>query len=224
MFDILVCEDEKNIRHLMCEYLKKANYNVYESENGQEALSILDKTHIDLVITDIMMPKKDGFSLSKDLRQSGLDIPILIITAKETIEDKKKGFSVGADDYMVKPIDMDEMVVRVAALFRRAKIASDKKIVIGDTSLNYNNFLVTRKEEEMELPNKEFQIIFKLLSQPNRIFTRMQIMDDIWGYDTNTEERTVDVHIKRLRERFAGNKDFEIITVRGLGYKAVKTK
>lgn len=224
MFDILVCEDDKNIRRLMCEYLKKADYNVYESENGEEALGILDHTHIDLLITDIMMAKKDGFSLAKDIREAGMEIPILIITAKETIGDKKIGFSVGADDYMVKPIDMDEMVVRVAALLRRAKIASDKRIIIGDTSFDYNNLIVTIKEEEMQLPNKEFQIIFKLLSQPNRIFTRKQIMDDIWGYETDSEERTVDVHIKRLREKFCDSKDFQIITVRGLGYKAVKLK
>lgn len=188
MFNILVCEDDTNIRRLMCEYLKKESYNVFESENGESALAILDNTHIDLLITDIMMPKLDGFSLSKDLREAGIEIPILMISAKETIDDKKTGFSVGADDYMVKPIDMDEMVVRVAALLRRAKIASDKKIVMGNTTFDYNNLIVRIRNEEFQLPNKEFQLVFKLLSQPNRIFTRNQIMDEIWGYETDTDE------------------------------------
>ncbi|NLY37236.1 MAG: response regulator transcription factor [Tissierellia bacterium] len=224
MFDILVCEDDRNIRRLMCGYLNRAGYNVFESEDGQGALNILDRTHIDLLITDIMMPIKDGLSLSKDLREAGIEIPILIVTAKETIDDKKRGFFVGADDYMVKPIDMDEMIVRVAALLRRAKIASDRKIIIGSTTLDYNNLMVKTSKEERQLPNKEFLLLFKLLSQPNRIFTRNQIMDDIWGYETDTEERTVDVHIKRLREKFYDNTDFQILTVRGLGYKAVKLK
>jgi len=222
VFNILVCEDDKNIRRLMCEYLKREKYNVFESENGEVALERLDITHIDLLITDIMMPKLDGFSLSKALRQAGYEIPILMITAKETIEDKKTGFSAGADDYMVKPIDMEEMIMRVAAMLRRSKIASDKKIIVGITVFDYSNFTVTVDNESLELPKKEFQLVFKLLSQPNRIFTRHQLMDEIWGYEAESDERTVDVHIKRLREKFCNNKDFEIITVRGLGYKAVK--
>lgn len=222
VFNILVCEDDKNIRRLMCEYLTRENYNVSESENGEVALEILDAAHIDLLITDIMMPRLDGFSLSKNLREAGFDLPILIITAKETIDDKKTGFSVGADDYMVKPIDMDEMIMRVSALLRRAKIASDKKLVVGNTIFDYNNFTVKVKNENTDLPKKEFQLIFKLLSQPSRIFTRHQLMDEIWGYEAESDERTVDVHIKRLREKFCNNSDFELITVRGLGYKAVK--
>ncbi len=208
----------------MCDYLKEENYKVFESENGEMALEVLDHTHIDLLVTDIMMPKMDGFSLSKEIRDAGFEMPILMISAKETIDDKKTGFSLGADDYMVKPIDMDEMVVRVAALLRRAKIVSDQKIIIGDTTFDYNSLVVTIGSTELQLPKKEFQLIFKLLSHPNRIFTRNQMMDEIWGYETDTDERTVDVHIKRLREKFAANKDFEIITVRGLGYKAVKAK
>lgn len=222
VFNILVCEDDKNIRRLMCQYLKKENYNVFESENGEDALSILGGTHIDLLITDIMMPKLDGFSLSKDLREAGLDMPILMISAKETLEDKKTGFYVGADDYMVKPIDMDEMLIRVGALLRRSKIASDKKLIVGNTIFDYSSLTVTVEKETLELPRKEFQLIFKLLSQPNRIFTRHALMDEIWGYEAESDERTVDVHIKRLREKFCNNEDFEIITVRGLGYKAVK--
>lgn len=222
MFNILICEDEKNIRHLMKEYLKDENYNVFESENGNDALKILDTNHIDLLITDIMMPKMDGFALSKDLRDAGSEMPILMITAKETIDDKKKGFHTGADDYMVKPIDMDEMLLRVSALLRRSKIASDKRIVAGNTLINYDTGEVITGNSTINLPKKEFLLLFKLLSTPNRIFTRAQIMDDIWGYDADTEERTVDVHIKRLREKLSGLKDFEIVTVKGLGYKAVK--
>jgi len=222
VFNILVCEDEKNIRYLMCEYLKKENYNVFESENGEMALQVLDTAHIDLLITDIMMPKMDGNALSKELREAGYDLPILMITAKETIEDKKKGFHNGVDDYMVKPIDLDEMLLRISALLRRSKIASEKKMTVGSTLFDYNNFSVTVNDENIELPKKEFQLIYKLLSQQNRIFTRNQLMDEIWGFDAESDVRTVDVHIKRLREKFDGNQDFKIITVKGLGYKAVK--
>jgi two-component system OmpR family response regulator len=222
MFNILVCEDDRNIRRLICEYLKKENYNVFESENGEEALNVLDASHIDLLITDIMMPIIDGYALSKELREAGYELPILVITAKDTIDDKKKGFNIGIDDYMVKPVDMDELVLRVFALLRRAKIASEKEMVVGTTIFNYDNYTVTVNNINIELPKMEFQLIFKLLSQPNRIFTRHQLMDEIWGYNAESDMRTVDVHIKRLRERFEGNKDFEIVTVKGLGYKAVK--
>jgi two-component system, OmpR family, response regulator len=222
MFNILVCEDDRNIRRLICEYLKKENYNVFESENGEEALNVLDASHIDLLITDIMMPIIDGYALSKELREAGYELPILMITAKDTIDDKKKGFNIGIDDYMVKPVDMDELVLRVFALLRRAKIASEKEMVVGTTIFNYDNYTVTVDNINIELPKRELQLIFKLLSQPNRIFTRHQLMDEIWGYNAESDMRTVDVHIKRLRERFEGNKDFEIVTVKGLGYKAVK--
>jgi len=222
MFNILVCEDDRNIRRLICEYLKKENYNVFESENGEEALDVLDASHIDLLITDIMMPIIDGYALSKELREAGYELPILMITAKDTIEDKKKGFNIGIDDYMVKPVDMDELVLRVFALLRRAKIASEKELVVGNTIFNYDNYTAAANNVNIELPKREFQLVFKLLSQPNRIFTRHQLMDEIWGYNAESDMRTVDVHIKRLRERFEGNKDFEIVTVKGLGYKAVK--
>lgn len=222
MFNILVCEDDYNIRKLMCEYLIQDGYNVFQSENGEVALQTLDTTHVDLLITDVMMPKMDGFELSTELREYRSDIPILMITAKGTMDDKRVGFGSGADDYMVKPIDMDEMLLRVSALLRRAKTASDKKLVIGSTVFDYNDFSVTVVQQKFQLPNKEFQIVFKLLSQPNQIFTRMQLMDEIWGFDNESTTRTVDVHIRRLREKFEGNSDFEIVTVKGLGYKAVK--
>jgi DNA-binding response OmpR family regulator len=220
MFNILVCEDDRNIRNLMIKFLKKDGYEVFESENGAQALDVLDSSHIDLLITDVMMPVKDGIQLSLELREAGYKLPILIITARESIEDKKTGFSSGADDYMVKPIDMDEMLMRVSALLRRSGISSDKKIVIGSTTIDYTDFMIRVNNDVINLPKKEFQLLFKLLSQPNRIFTRTQLMDEIWGFDIESEERTVDVHIKRLREKFADNRDFEVITVRGLGYKA----
>lgn len=220
MFNILVCEDDRNIRNLMIKFLKKDGYEVFESENGAQALDVLDSSHIDLLITDVMMPVKDGIQLSLELREAGYKLPILIITARESIEDKKTGFSSGADDYMVKPFDMDEMLMRVSALLRRSGISSDKKIDIGSTTIDYTDFTIRVNNEVINLPKKEFQLLFKLLSQPSRIFTRTQLMDEIWGFDIESEERTVDVHIKRLREKFADNRDFEVITVRGLGYKA----
>lgn len=222
MFTILVCEDEKNIRKLMVEYLTAESYSVFEAENGAEALEILDRTHIDLLITDIMMPQIDGYTLSNDLRSAGYELPILMITAKETFADKKRGFTCGTDDYMVKPVDMDEMLLRVAALLRRAKIASEKRLVVGSTIFDYENFTVTVNDMPLEVPKKEFMLVFMLLSRANKIFTRQQIMDEIWGYNTESDEQTVNVHISRLRERFEGNHDFIIVTVKGLGYKAVK--
>ncbi len=222
MINILVCEDETDIRRLIAQYLKREDYNVFEASDGEEALDILDKNHIDMLITDIMMPHLDGVSLSKELRSSGFEFPILMFTAKETIQDKKIGFSAGADDYMVKPVDMDEMLIRVSALLRRAKIAQEKKITIGNTILDYNSQSIAYDGENIELTKKEFQLLFKLLSNPNRIFTRNQLMDEIWGLSVESDERTVDVHVKRIREKLHYIKSFEIITVRGLGYKAVK--
>ncbi len=222
MFGILVCEDDKNIRRLMCEYLTREGYTVFESGNGAEALGVFEENHIDLLITDIMMPVMDGFELVKELREAGYEIPVLMITAKGSMDDKKAGFGSGADDYMVKPFDMEEMLLRASALLRRAKAASEKRIVVGGTVLDYDNFTVCSGEKNIQLTNKEFLILFKLLSQSDRIFTRAQLMDEIWGYDNESSERTVDVHIRRLREKFDGCTDFEIITVKGLGYKAVR--
>ncbi len=222
LFNILVCEDDKNIRNLIGEYLKSENYQVFYSENGEDAIKVLEDNYIDLLITDVMMPKMDGFKLAKEIRESSYELPILMITAKEKLEDKKIGYRNGIDDYMVKPIEMDEMLLRVAALLRRAKIASEKKLVIGNTTLDYDKFTVNSNGVLQDLPKKEFMLIFKLLSQINCIFTRSQLMDEIWGYDTESDEQTVNVHISKLRERFMDNQDFEIVTVKGLGYKAVK--
>lgn len=221
MFKILVVEDNKNLRKLMVTYLKKNNYEPIEAEDGEQALDVLDKNHIDLIITDIMMPNLDGFELTKELREANYMLPILFVTAKESIDDKKKGFLIGADDYMVKPVDMDEMVLRVGVLLRRANIVNQRKLIINDVVLSYDELVLKKGNEVFELPQKEFLLLYKLLSFPNRIFTRQDLMDEIWGLETESDLRTVDVHIKRLREKFASFTDFEIVTIRGVGYKGV---
>lgn len=220
MLNILVVDDNESIRKLITAYLKRDGYNVLQAENGLEALELLESNHIDLMIADIMMPHMDGYSLTEDLRAADYNFPILMITAKETIEDKRKGFQVGTDDYMVKPIDPDEMLMRVNALIRRARISQDKKITMGNVVLDYDSLSVVTADKTIELPKKEFYLLFKLLSYPKKIFTRAQLMEEIWGMDTEADERTVDVHIKRLREKFADFEEFEIVTIRGLGYKA----
>ncbi|WP_040950501.1 response regulator transcription factor [Gorillibacterium massiliense] len=220
MFTILVVDDNESIRKLMVTYLKRDGYHTLSAADGVEALRIMDREHVDLMIADVMMPVMDGFTLTGDLRSANQDLPILMITAKERIEDKKKGFSVGVDDYMVKPVDFDEMLLRVAALLRRAKINAEKKMAIGDVTLDYDSLTVTTGSEEIVLPQKEFYLLFKLLSYPKKIFTRRDLMNEIWGYDSESDERTVDVHIKRLREKLEPISEFSIITVRGLGYKA----
>src|SRR5665647_2236454 len=222
MFNILVVDDNDSIKKLITTYLIRDGYNVFAASDGLEALEVFDKEHIDLMIADIMMPNMDGYTLTNELRTSKYNFPILMITAKESFEDKKKGFSVGTDDYMVKPIDFDEMLLRVAALLRRAKISNEHKIVVGDVVLDYDTLTITTKTEVIELPKKEFFLLFKLLSYPKKIFTRADLMDEIWGFDNETDERTVDVHIKRLREKFDDVKEFKIETIRGLGYKVEK--
>ena len=222
MFNILIVEDDKNIRKLMHTVLKQNGYNPISASDGVEALEIFDKEHIDLMISDIMMPNMDGFELTETLRSSHFNLPILMVTAKENFSDKKRGFLVGTDDYMVKPIDVNEMVLRVQALLRRSKIVNEHKLTIGDVTLDYNSLTIFRNEDIQTLPQKEFFLLYKLLSNLNTIFSRLQLMDEIWGKDTQTDDRTIDVHIKRLRERFKDYPEFEIITVRGLGYKAEK--
>ncbi|MGM0123146.1 hypothetical protein IGI37_000512 [Enterococcus sp. AZ194] len=227
MNTILIIEDDKHLLRLYASVLEKAHFKTFEALNGEEAFDILNKQYVDLIITDVMMPEMDGFEFSEALRTIGDRTPILMITAKSTFEDKQRGFKLGIDDYMVKPIDVKEMVLRVEALLRRAKIFSSQELVIGETSLNQEELTVIErvqgKKESTELPQKEFQLLYKFLSYPNKIFTRQQLMDMIWGLETDTEERTIDVHVKRLRARFEGNSDFQIVTVRGLGYKAVVT-
>ena len=222
MFRILVADDDKNTRRLMRAVLEKENYSVVTAENGEDALSILDREHIDLVVLDIMMPKMDGYDFTKILRQNSNELPILMVSAKQHPEDKRKGFLVGTDDYITKPIDEEEMLLRIRALLRRAKIVSDRRIVIGDVVLDYDSMTVRRGNEVQELPQKEFLLLFKLLSYPGKIFTRIQLMDEIWGADSETGWETVTVHIARLRKRFDSWDEFSIESVRGLGYKAVR--
>ena len=222
MFKILIAEDDRELCQLFHRVLSNNGYQTICVSDGKQALDVLDREYIDLIISDIMMPNMDGYELVSSLRDSGNGIPVLMITAKETFYDMQRGFSSGTDDYMVKPIDVNEMVLRVGALLRRAKMISDRKQVIGNTVLEYDSMTVTSDGKSMVLPQKEFMLLYKLTSYPGRIFTRQQLMDDIWGLDSETEPRTVDVHINRLRDRFRDNKDFGIVTIRGLGYKAVK--
>ncbi len=217
---ILVVEDENNLKRLMTAVLDKEGYQVLAARDGREALELMATRHVDLVITDIMMPQVDGHELTRALRRTHPELPILMVTAKETLEDKRQGFLAGTDDYMVKPIDMDEMVMRVAALLRRAGIIHERLIQVGHVELDHDSLTVTFRGQTTILPKKEFYLLFKLLSYPRQIFTRQQLMDELWGMDAETEERTVDVHIARLRAKFAHIPDFDIVTVRGLGYKA----
>lgn len=224
MFQIMVVEDDNNARRLMETVLRQNGYSPIPARDGVEALELMDSHHVDLIVLDLMMPRMDGYEFTRILREGGSEIPILMVTARETPQDKKKGFMFGTDDYMVKPVDEEEMLLRIAALLRRSRIAADRRLVIGGTELNFNSMSVTVAGNTDSLPKKEFLLLFKLLSYPGRIFTRRQLMDEIWDLDSESDERTVDVHINRLRDRFRGNEDFEIMTVRGLGYKAVLRK
>lgn len=221
MFDILVVEDNPNSRKLMMTVIKNAGYDPIGAVDGVDALDILEKKHVDLIVLDLMMPRMDGYEFTKQLRDAGWDTPILIITAKQSVADKCRGLKLGADDYMVKPVDEEEMLLRIAALLRRSRIAYEKNLKIRQTVLNYEALSVSCNGMTFELPQKEFMLLFKFLSFPSKIFTRRQLMDEIWDMDSESDERTVDVHINRLRERFRDNTDFEIVTVRGLGYKGV---
>lgn len=222
MFHILVADDDRNTRRYMQAVLEDAHYTVTTAKDGAEAMDILGREHIDLIVLDVMMPEMDGYELTRELREAQDNIPILMVSARQLPADKKKGFLVGTDDYMTKPVDEEEMLLRIRALLRRAKIVSEQKIVIGDVVLDYNSMTVTGHGKTQELPQKEFLLLYKLLSYPGQIFTRIQLMDEIWGVDSDTGWETVTVHIGRLRKRFAGWEEFEIISVRGLGYKAVK--
>ncbi len=222
MFQIMVVDDDKNTRMLLKAVLEAEHYTVLLAENGQQALEHMDCSHVDLVVLDVMMPKMDGYTFTKTLRESDNNLPILMVSAKQLPQDKRQGFLVGTDDYMTKPIDEEEMLLRIRALLRRARIASERQIVVGDVVLNYDALTVSRNGQLQELPQKEFLLLYKLLSYPGKIFTRIQLMDEIWGADSETGWETVTVHIGRLRRRFEGWPEFEIVSVRGLGYKAVK--
>lgn len=222
MFNILVVEDDAGTRKLLCALLKSDGYNVLSAQDGAEALEVLDKNHVDLLVIDVMMPRMDGYTLTEQLRGGGSTLPMLMLSAKDGAADVRHGFVVGIDDYMKKPFDVEELLLRIRALLRRAKIATEKKIVAGSVTLDYDSLTVTTDKGRETLPQKEFLLLFKLLSYPDVVFTRLQLMDEIWGMDAESDEHTVNVHINRLRTRFARCDDFEIVTVRGLGYKAVR--
>lgn len=222
MFHVLVVEDDLKLRQLLCTVLIKNGYRVTGAMDGQQALAALEREYVDLMICDILMPNMDGCELTRSLREAGYTLPVLMVTACETFFDKQRGFLAGTDDYMVKPIDVNEMLLRVGALLRRAKIISERKIVCGSLTLNYDALTVSGNGLNELLPQKEFYLLYKLLAYAGKIFTRQQLMDEIWGLDSSSDARTVDVHINRLRERFRDDGNFDIITVRGLGYKAEK--
>lgn len=221
MFNVLVVDDDKNTRSLMQAVLGK-DYNVFTAENGNAALRIMDEQYVDLVVVDIMMPELDGYGFTSALRESDSEIPILMVSAKQLPVDRKEGFRVGIDDFMTKPVDNEELLLHVKALLRRARIVSEHRITVGDAVLDYDSFTVSRDGESVELPQKEFLLLYKLLSYPDKIFTRIQLMDEIWGMNCDTGWETLTVHINRLRKRFEDWNEFEIVNVRGLGYKAVK--
>lgn len=222
MFHVLVVEDDLKLRQLLCTVLIKNGYRVTGTMDGQQALAALEREYVDLMICDILMPNMDGCELTRSLREAGYTLPVLMVTACETFFDKQRGFLAGTDDYMVKPIDVNEMLLRVGALLRRAKIISERKILCGSLTLNYDALTVSGDGLNELLPQKEFYLLYKLLAYAGKIFTRQQLMDEIWGLDSSSDARTVDVHINRLRERFRDNGNFDIVTVRGLGYKAEK--
>ncbi|MBQ6679675.1 MAG: response regulator transcription factor [Lachnospiraceae bacterium] len=222
MFRILIADDDKNIRRLLSAVLKNAGYTTVTAENGAEALKVLDSEEIDLAVVDVMMPVMDGYELTQALRAAREDLPILMVSARQLPEDRKKGFLSGTDDYITKPVDEEELVLRIRALLRRARIASEHRLTVGRLTLDYDALTVSDGEEVFTLPQKEFMLLFRLLSNPGRIFTRIQLMDEIWGSDSETGWETVTVHIGRLRKRFEKYDDFDIVAVRGLGYKAVR--
>ena len=220
---ILIVEDDVELRQLFARVLEKNGYQVETAENGAEALKILGRGYVDLIISDIMMPVMDGNALVRALREDGVKTPVLMITAKSTLDDMREGFLSGTDDYMVKPVNVNEMVLRVGALLRRARMLSERRQRIGETLLECDSLTVSRAGKSMVLPQKEFMLLYKMAAYPGKIFTRQQLMDEIWGYNAEVDSHTVDVHIGRLRERFKDNPDFKIVTMRGVGYKVVRT-
>ena len=221
MFSILVCEDDFAIKTMISTKLKQENYSVHTVQNGQEALNLMEKQQIDLVISDIMMPEMDGYEFVQTLRETKHTLPILMITAKSQLESLEAAFKLGVDDYMVKPLRLEELVLRVKALLRRSQLEADKVLTFTHTRLDYNALTMTdlTTGEQVQIPPKEFFLLYKLLSHPEKIFTRLDLLDDIWGMEEDYDERLIDACIKRLRQKLKGNEDFDIVTVRGLGYK-----
>lgn len=221
MFNILVVEDDVQLNDLLYNVIKTHDYCVIQAYDGFDALAKMENTYVDLIIADLMMPKMDGFEFIELLRQTGSTTPIIIVTAKEDLDAKRKGFQLGTDDYMVKPLDMEEVLWRIQALLRRSRMVNEHKVKIGDTLFDSESLTVHYKDCSITLPHKEFFLLFKLVSCPNRIYTKLQLMDEIWGLDSETDEHSIEVYISRLREKFKNNPDFSIVTVRGVGYKVV---
>ncbi len=222
MLKILIAEDDQELRQLFAHVLRKNGYQVEGVSNGQEALDALDNTYFDLIISDVMMPQMDGYTLVSQLREAGINTPVLMVTAKDAFDDMRQGFLSGTDDYMVKPVNVNEMVLRVGALLRRAQMIHERRQTLGNTVMEWDSLTVTWEGGSLVLPQKEFMLLYKMASFPGRIFTRQQLMDEIWGYETDSDAHTVEVHVGRLRERFRDNPDFKIVTIRGVGYKVVK--
>ena len=222
MFKVLIAEDDGDLRQLFGHVLIQNGYYVKGVSNGQEGLEELEKDNYDLIISDIMMPVMDGYTFIRTLREQGKNMPVLTITAKDAFNDMYMGFHSGTDDYMVKPININEMVLRVSALLRRYQMINERKQVMGNTIMEYDSFSVITNGARIVLPQKEFLLLYKMASYPGRIFTRQQLMDDIWGYESESDSHTVEVHIGKLREKFRDNPDFKIVTIRGVGYKVVK--
>lgn len=222
MYKVLIAEDDRELLQLFTHVLTRQGYTVKGVTNGKEALNAVDNDYFDIILSDIMMPIMDGYEFVRQLRQDGNITPVMMITAKDAFDDMRMGFLSGTDDYMIKPVNVNEMVLRIQALLRRAQMINDRRLVIGNTVLECDTFTVTSDGESIVLPQKEFMLLYKMASYPGRIFTRQQLMDEIWGYDSDSDTHTVDVHIGRLRERFRDNRDFKIMTMRGVGYKVVK--
>ena len=218
MFHILVVEDDPHTRKLMCTVLERAGYIPHPAEDGVEALEVMEHQHIDLAVVDLMMPRMDGYAFTRTLREGGCLLPVLMVTAKVSRSDMREGFEAGTDDYLCKPVDEEEMLWRIAALLRRAQSTSSRVLTAGSTRLHYDAFAVSRDGETQILPPKEFLLLYKLLSSPRMMFTKRQLMDEIWDMDSDADEHTVEVHIGRLRDRFRDCSDFEIRTIRGFGY------
>ncbi len=224
MFRVLLAEDDTELRKLFTRVLARNGYEVIEATDGKEALDLMEKENVDIIISDIMMPRMSGYELAESLRDAGYTLPILMITAAEGFANMKRGFSAGTDDYMVKPVNLDELLLRVSALLRRARMISERRETMGSTVIDYDSMTVSWEGVTLELPQKEFQLLYKLVSYPGHIFTRQQLMDDVWGIDSETDPHTVEVHIGRIRDKLKENPDIEIVTMRGVGYKAVRRK
>ena len=222
MLKILIAEDDGELRQLLSHVLTKKGYAVRGVSDGQEALDAVQGDYFDLIISDIMMPRVDGYELVSRLRSAGNQTPVLMITARDAFDDMQRGFLSGTDDYMVKPVNVNEMVLRVSALLRRARMINERRQVLGSTILECDSLTVNTGTETFNLPQKEFMLLYKMASYPGKIFTRQQLMDEIWGYDSDSDTHTVDVHIGRLRDRFRDSADFKIVTIRGVGYKVVR--